>query len=382
MSDTARPGPIDRADDFEDLFESAPCGYLSLSPDGRVVLANARIATWTGYDRSELIGRSIHDLLTVAGRIFYETNIAPLLRMQGFVDEVAMSFRSADGSYVQCLVNGAERRDEMGRLLFTRLTIFNATERRRYERALMDSNQASEQATAREVEASRLREQFIAVLGHDLRNPLASISSGIRLLSDGETVSPKGERVLGLMQGSVLRASELIDNVMDFARARLGGGIGLNRDASAPLTPVLQQVAAEIASISPGRDIRTSFAIEEPIDCDRTRIGQMLSNLLGNAATHGAADKPIIVHGETGEGAFTLSVTNGGAPIPAAVMDRLFQPFFRGELKPNQMGLGLGLHIASEIAKAHGGELTVESGEEETRFLFVMPLTNGSANQD
>ena len=296
------------ADDFENLFESAPCGYLSLYPEGHVVLANERIATWTGYDRTELIGRPIHDLLTVAGRIFYETNISPLLRMQGFVDEVAMNFRSADGSSVQCLVNAAERRNEGGQLLFTRLAIFNAVERRRYERALVDTNEANEQAAVKEREAAQLREQFIAVLGHDLRNPLASISSGVRLLSDREAVSPKGERVLALMQGSIARASELIDNVMDFARARLGGGIGLRRDALAPLTPVLQQVAAEIASISPARDIRTSFAIAEPVDCDRTRIGQMLSNLLGNAVTHGAEDEPISVRGETRDGFFTLSV--------------------------------------------------------------------------
>lgn len=347
-----------------------------------MVRANARIASWTGYDQTELIGRPIHNLLTVAGRIFYETNIAPLLRMQGFVDEVAMTFRSADRSNVQCLVNGAERRNEAGQLLFTRFAIFNAAERRRYERALVDSREAKEQLAAREVEASRLREQFIAVLGHDLRNPLASISSGVRLLSDRETLSPKGQRVLALMQGSVVRACELIDNVMDFARARLGGGIGLNRDALAPLTPVLQQVAAEIVSIAPGREIEARFAVEEPIDCDRTRLGQMLSNLLGNAVTHGAADMPIAVCGETGDGVFKLSVASGGTPIAPAVKERLFQPFFRGELRANQMGLGLGLHIASEIAKAHDGELTVESTDEQTRFVFVMPLIGSAAAQD
>ena len=361
-------------DDFEDLFDSAPCGYISLSPDGRVVHANRRIASWTGYSVAELIGRRVHDLLNVAGRVLFETNISPLLRMQGFVDEVAMNFITVDEGTVYCLVNAAERRSEAGQLLFTRLTIFNATERRRYERALVDSNEATEQAAALEREGSQLREQFIAVLGHDLRNPLASINSGVRLLTDKETISPRGKRILALMQGSVVRASELIDNVLDFARGRLGGGITLSRDALAPLTPVLEQVVAEIASISRGHEIRSSIAVDEPVDCDRTRIGQLLSNLLGNAVTHGSEAAPIFVRAETSGNRFILSVANGGTPISDAAMARLFQPFFRGELRPNQLGLGLGLHIASEIAKAHGGDLTVVSTETETRFTFDMPL--------
>jgi sigma-B regulation protein RsbU (phosphoserine phosphatase) len=360
-------------DDFEDLFENAPCGYLSLAPDGRVVRSNRRIAEWIGDAPDALAGRRIQDLLGVSGRIFWETNVSPLLRMQGFVDEVAMTFRTANGTSLPSLVNAAERRDSDGNLLFTRLTIFNAAERRRYERSLVDTNQAAELQAAAERETAQLREQFIAVLGHDLRNPLASISSGIRLLTQREAVSPRGEQVLALMQGSVVRASELIDNVLDFARGRLGGGLSLVRDADFPLTPVLEQVIAEIASISPQRDIRAEFSIVEPVDCDRTRIGQLLSNLLGNAVAHGASDQPIRIGAETRGEAFVLSVTNGGAPIGEAAMARLFQPFFRGDVRPNQLGLGLGLHIAFEIAKAHGGTLAVASSESETRFTFTMP---------
>jgi sigma-B regulation protein RsbU (phosphoserine phosphatase) len=372
-----RPSP--QAEDLQDLFDNAPCGYLSLAPDGRVILANRRIAAWTGHSASELEGRRIQDLLSVAGRIFYETNIAPLLRMQGYVDEVAMTFLTSDKSSIHCLVNASERRDAAGGLLFTRLAIFNAKERRRYERALVDSSEATEQAAAAERETSQLREQFIAVLGHDLRNPLASISSGVRLLADHETLSARGQHIVTLMQGSVMRASELIDNVLDFARGRLGGGITLSRDAEHPLSPVLEQVVEEIASISPGRKIETTLAIDERVDCDRTRLGQLLSNLLGNAITHGAKDQAVHVCAETRDGRFILSVANGGPAIPAGARANLFQPFFRGDRKPSRLGLGLGLHIASEIAKAHGGELTLSSNDVETRFTFVMALIRPDA---
>jgi sigma-B regulation protein RsbU (phosphoserine phosphatase) len=361
-------------EDFQDLYDSAPCGYLSLSADGRIALANQRIAQWLGYAPSDLIGRLVQDVLSVPGRIFYETNISPLLHMQGFVDEVAMDFLTAGRAKVPCLVNAAERRDAEGRLVFTRLAIFQAAERRRYERMLVDSAAAIRLEVASERETSQLREQFIAVLGHDLRNPLASISSGVRLLTDRETLSARGQRILTLMQGSVVRASDLIDNVLDFARGRLGGGITLTRDATMPLTSVLEQVVAEIVSVSPEREIRTHFDITEPIDCDRMRISQLLSNLLGNAVTHGAKTVPIEVEAATDANSFILSVANGGRAIDEAAMARLFQPFFRGEIRPNQLGLGLGLHIASEIAKAHGGDLTVVSNDTETRFTFSMPL--------
>jgi len=192
LSDTVRADPDIQIDDFADLYDSAPCGYLSLLPDGRIAHANKRIAVWTGYAQSDLIGRSLRDVLSAAALIFYETSVSPLLRLQGFVDEVAIDFMAADRTKIQCLVNAAERRGSKGDVLFIRLTIFKATERRRYERSLVDANEAAERAAAAERETSQLREQFIAVLGHDLRNPLASISSGVRLLSDREAVSDRG----------------------------------------------------------------------------------------------------------------------------------------------------------------------------------------------
>jgi sigma-B regulation protein RsbU (phosphoserine phosphatase) len=104
------------------------------------------------------------------------------------------------------------------------------------------------------------------------------------------------------------------------------------------------------------------------------RIGQLASNLLGNALTHGERDQPIAIRAVAEGGEFILWVANAGDPIPPATMERLFQPFYRGEVRHSQNGLGLGLHIASEIAKAHRGTLTVESSEKETRFTFRMPL--------
>jgi sigma-B regulation protein RsbU (phosphoserine phosphatase) len=99
-----------------------------------------------------------------------------------------------------------------------------------------------------------------------------------------------------------------------------------------------------------------------------------LSNLVGNALTHGAPDQPVRVGAKTEDGELKLWVANAGEPIPAAAMERLFEPFFRGDVRDSRQGLGLGLHIASQIAQAHGGRIDVTSTADKTRFVFRMPL--------
>lgn len=232
---------------------------------------------------------------------------------------------------------------------------------------------ASEATLLDERQSAELREQFIAVLGHDLRNPLASIDAGARMLLR-TPLNDKAKSIVTRVQSSVFRMSELIGNVLDFARGRLGGGLALNRNANEALEPMLKQVIAELRATMPDRVIETDFMLVGIIDCDPGRIGQLLSNLVGNALTHGAANSPIRIRASTDGGIFELSVANSGDPIPPATIEHLFKPYFRASARPNQQGLGLGLYIASEIARAHRGALTVASSPAETRFTFRMPV--------
>jgi sigma-B regulation protein RsbU (phosphoserine phosphatase) len=365
--------PGSRIDDFEDMVENSPCGYITLRTNGRIARVNKTLLGWTGHTPDEMIGKRFSDFVNMAGRIYYETHIAPLLRMQGFFNEFAIEMVTAAGEPMQMICNALEGRDDDGRPLFTRLALLKATDRRRYEQELLEAREAAKTSLASERETSELREQFIAVLGHDLRNPLASISAGARILGrDART--EKEHQVVAMLQTTVMRMAELIDNVLDFARGRLGGGITLDRNARKPLEPVLHQVIDELRLSSPGRQIEAEYSMDSPVDCDRTRIGQLVSNLVGNALSHGASNKPVQVRAETEDGLFKLSVANGGEPIPEAAIPKLFEPFFRGEVRASRQGLGLGLHIAAQIAKAHDGVLTVTSTHEETKFTFIMPL--------
>jgi sigma-B regulation protein RsbU (phosphoserine phosphatase) len=360
-------------EDLEDLYETAPCGYVSISPDGKIVKANRTLADWLGVDSHALVGKAVHDILGFGGKIAFETHVAPLLRMQGHVDEVALYLLTATGEKIPTIANAAEKRDAEGRHVFTRLTLFKAVDRRTYERNLLEARAIAETEAKAEREAAVLREQFIAVLGHDLRNPVAAIAGGISILERREKLSETVRNILSEMNKSVARASDLIDNVLDLARGSLGGGLTLQRNADAPLTPALTQVIAEMGVIAPERHIEAAIRVEEPVYCDRGRIGQLASNLLSNAVTHGATDQPIRFEAFTDDDRFILLVANSGEAIPQEVLPRLFQPFFRGDARPSRNGLGLGLFIASEIAKAHDGTLEVTSTAQETRFTFAMP---------
>ena len=306
--------------------------------------------------------------------------------MYGFQSYISMPIILADGTFfgTLCAIDPRPARlnnpETIGMFrLFAELIGFhlNAGERLAASEANLAASAAdlatSESNLLDERKTAELREQFIAVLGHDLRNPLASIDAGAKLLQR-EPLSPKGSTFVDLIRSSVGRMAELIDNVLDFAHGRLGSGLTLERDAHVPLGEVLEQVVDELRTAWPKRRIETRLDMTRTVSCDRARIAQLLSNLVANALTHGASDEPILVRASTLDGTFELSVSNQGEPIPPSTLERLFQPFFRVAARPSQQGLGLGLYIACEIARAHGGSLDVTSDRTETRFTFRMPL--------
>lgn len=239
---------------------------------------------------------------------------------------------------------------------------------------------AEQSATAllNEQQTSALREQFIAVLGHDLRNPLAGIAAGMRMLKK-EELSDRGTSIVGLIEGSVARMSGLIDNVMDFARGRLGGGITLDKSLK-NIAETLQQIVSEFQTSHPDRSIAMDISTQERVYGDHSRLGQIFSNLIGNALMHGEPEEPVQVSLHMEKDDLVFQSVNMGDPIPEEAMEKLFQPFSRGEVRSSLQGLGLGLYISSQIAEAHDGKLTAKSIGRQTTFTFQMPMALTSSD--
>jgi len=231
----------------------------------------------------------------------------------------------------------------------------------------------SENRLQEEKENSELRDQFIAILGHDLRNPVGAIRTSAQLLLR-KPLEEREKRLVNIIQDSSFRITGLIENVLDFARGRLGSGITLTRNADEKIGEILLQVITELQVIWPERLIETTIELSAPVNCDGKRIAQLFSNLLGNALTYGEAAHPVVVKVSSDKDKFILSVTNAGKQIPEDKILRLFQPFSRVEGEQSKEGLGLGLYIASEIARAHHGSLKVTSCADQTCFILELPV--------
>jgi len=219
---------------------------------------------------------------------------------------------------------------------------------------------------------AEIREQFIAMLGHDLRNPVNAISNAVQLQLRGE-LDDRNKRLAAIINDATTRTKGLINNILDFASGKLGGGIKLNYENDLSLDETIQQVITELNMAWPEVKIIKNIDLSSELKGDYKRIAQLLSNILGNAITHGEKGKPIQLSlKETVDGK-TITVSNSGLPIPASVLPHLFMPYSRGKVRPGQEGLGLGLYISKEIVLAHGGSINVISDNTQTEFTILFP---------
>lgn len=215
-----------------------------------------------------------------------------------------------------------------------------------------------------------LSEWFVGILGHDLRNPLNAISTGLQVMLARATSDAERDR-LARMVASARRMGRMIDEMLDLTRARLGGGIPV-RPAPTDAAEIAESVVGE-ARAGGRRDIQLRRHGDPHGTWDRDRLAQALSNLVGNAVQHGAPSAPVLVEvaGEAPE-RVTIQVHNEGA-IEAELLPHVFEPF-RGKRREGSSSLGLGLYITHQIVRAHGGGIEVESAPAAgTTFRITLP---------
>lgn len=391
-------------DDLEDLFENAPCGYLSTTPDGRVVRSNRVLSEWTGIERDKIVGRRFQDLLNIAGKIYFETHFAPLLRMQGQFNEVALDLVRADRTTLPVLVNATERRDEAGQPLFIRLTIFNAVDRRRYESELLAAREALrvlnetqeariEQAvverlkledTLRQAQKMEAVGQLTGGLAHDFNNLLTGITGNLELLRIRAAQGRAGhdlDRYVLAAQGAAKRAAALTHRLLAFSR----------RQTLDPKPTNVNRLIAEIEELL-RRAVEPTVAVEVigatglwTALVDANQLESALLNLFINARdampnggqiTIETANKWIDDRAsrerDMPKGQYlSICVTDTGTGMTKDVIEHAFEPFFT--TKPIGVGTGLGLSMVFGFAKQSGGQVRIysEVGQGTTICIYL-----------
>jgi signal transduction histidine kinase len=233
----------------------------------------------------------------------------------------------------------------------------------------IEAARAHAEATRAE-EASLLKDRFIGILGHDLRNPLTAITNSAHLLMRASDLPERHHNAAARILRSSERMAQMIRDVLDFTRGELGGGIPVE-PIPANLADICHRVVDEIAAAHPQRDIELVTSGDLVGRWDGARLEQVVSNLVANALQHGQGK--ILVEAQGSAGQIVLRVQNGGPPIPTDELPTLFEAFSKGPRHAGRTeGLGLGLYIVKEIVRAHGGTVEVTSSAEAgTTFCCV-----------
>jgi signal transduction histidine kinase len=222
------------------------------------------------------------------------------------------------------------------------------------------------------------RQMFLAILAHDLRNPLNTISLSAQMASHDGSIPPDSKASLAQIETSVRAIGRLISDLTDFASTGLGAAMPLG-PAPVNMEALCREVIGEVQAAHPTCRINWDAHGDLTLTADAARLRQVISNLLGNAVQHGSPDSPVTVSLAGEESEVVLSVHNSGGPIPAELIPTIFNPMVRRDAPPTERrpgSLGLGLYIVREIVTAHGGSVEVTSSE-SAGTLFSVHLPRG-----
>lgn len=340
---------------FRELVDNLPELAWTAQPDGYIDFYNRRWYEYTGTTFEQMEGwgwTSVHDparLDAVKERWSHSIDT-------GAAFEMEFPLRGDDGVFRWFLTRVQPVRDAEGRIIRWFGSNTNIDERRRND---------------------DFKETFLGILGHDLRNPLSTILTTARVMLRRDELPQDSQKRLERVVSSGVRMQRMIDQLLDLTRARLAGGIPVHLgDTPVDLSPLVTKIADEVHSAHPDRAIEVSLDRECRARVDTDRFEQAISNLIGNAVTHGDPTKTIRVALTSRGGSAVIAVHNFGPPIDPSFMPLLFNPFARTEkFRGRSAGLGLGLYISERIVSAHRGELVVQSSEDRgTCFEIILPL--------
>ncbi|RFU49707.1 ATP-binding protein [Paraburkholderia sp. DHOC27] len=353
-----------------DAYAHAACGLLTTTTDGTIVRVNATFCRWAGYTPDELLHqRRVQDLLTVGGKVFHQTHWAPLLAIQRSVAEVKLDVRHRDGRKVPMLINAARYRHEG--VDYDDFAFIVVNDRHKYEEELVLARKRAEQALAAQKlaeEALRLadrrKDEFLATLAHEIRNPLAPLRTVIEVFRRKQFTDPQVVWSRDVLERQIGQIARLVDDLLEVSR--IAEGKLEIRARAVDLASVIRQAVETSRAVIDASSHTLEISLPDAplvLTADPTRLSQVVQNLLNNAAKYTPAGGSIWLDVKREDGDAVIRVRDTGIGIAAEHLPSIFEIF--SQLSPglprSQGGLGIGLSLVKALVERHGGTVTVHS---------------------
>jgi len=337
------------------VLEHAPCGILCFDDQGIVRYANRSVHAWVESEPGTLVGTRLDAILSPASRVFHSTHFFPLLKLHGLAEEVHFTLRAPSGIDIPVLVS-ATRHTE-GEEPLNVCGLMTMRRRMEFETALLQARRAAENAAL-------AKDQFLAVVSHELRSPLSAIAGWVRVARSGKADAAMMERALETIERSVQTQAQLIEDLLDVSRI-VSGKLRIS-PRPVDLAPIVETAleTARPAVLSKELALHASLDSDAGIvHADRTRIEQIVWNLISNAIKFTRKGGRIGVVLRRAGSRVELSVTDSGIGIAPEKLPYVFERFWQENTGgPRETtGLGLGLSICRSLVELHGGTIRAES---------------------
>src|ERR1051325_1338624 len=353
---------------MDDLLNTAPCGFVSFTDDGRIVLINATLLELLGYERGELKEKHVEAILPAASRIFYQTHLFPLLKLHGKVEEIYLSLRSKAGTDTPVLVNAVRR--ERDRLVVNDCILVQIRQRNQYEDEILHAKRAAE-------EANLAKDEFLAVVSHELRTPLTAILGWARMLKAGELDESNSLRAVEIIERNAESQTQLIEDLLDFSRI-ISGKLRLEV-RRVELASIIESAIDVVRPAADARGIDLQVVLDPAagaVSGDPERLQQVLWNLLSNAIKFTPKGGRVEIRLARISSSVEITISDTGQGISAEFLPYVFERFRQADHTTTRRygGLGLGMAITKHILELHGGTIRAESAGEGHGATFILRL--------
>lgn len=339
---------------MDSALDNAPCGFLVFTDDGAILEVNATLSRMLGYDESVLPGQHLQVLFSPGGKVFYQTHLFPLLKLQGEVEEIYIGLRTRTGEEMPFLIN-ALRREENGRAENTCIFV-RMRQRRHFEDDLLKARKAAESA-------NKAKDNFLAALSHELRNPLSPILMISTAMELDASLPPEVRGQAATIRRNAEQETRLIDDLLD--HTRIGHGKLALVIGSVDVHAALRETEEIVRSESSAKRIAIEYqldAAQHYVLGDGARLKQIFWNVIKNAVKFTPPGGKVRVTTTNNEDQLAVVIADNGVGIPTEALPHLFRAFDQGNLPGGSFGgLGLGLAISRALVEMHHGSITAES---------------------